>query len=315
MQKSLFRVISIVLFSSLLLGGLSIVASARPLGATSPTLGDSASYSVLAGTAVTNTGDTTISGDVGVSPGTSITGFPPGIVGGELHINDASAIAAQADNLIVFGDLDQPCDQTFGAVDLATQFPGGVDPGVYCSTSSFSLTGNLTLNGSGVWIFKTVSGLTINSGASVTGGDPCNVWWRVGSTATLGSGASVIGNIFALTSITMADGAYLNGRAFAQTAEVTLIGNTIEGPICSLQPTSEPTAAEPTSTPETTEPTSTAQVSAPTNTPVVPGLPESGGAPIRNNDFPWTLAIVGSLSILALSFGVRAYRGSNRSKQ
>lgn len=310
--------VSIVLFTSLILGGLSIVATARPLGATSPTLGASASYSILAGTSVTNTGDTTISGDVGVSPGTSITGFPPGVVGppGEIHINDTSAIAAQADNLVVYGALDQPCDQTFGAVELATQFPEGVPPGVYCSTSSFSLDGNLTLTGSGVWIFITVSELTIGSGASVTGGDPCNVWWRVGSTATLGSGASFIGNIFALTSVTLADGAYLNGRALAQTAEVTLIGNTIEGPICALQPTSTATTTGPTSTATTTEPTATEEpVSAPTETPVVPGLPESGGAPIRSNDFPWGIAIVGAFSVLALAFGIQAFRGSYRPKQ
>lgn len=306
MKKFWVRVITIVFFCSLVLGGLSINASARRLGATSPTLGASSSYSVLAGTTVTNTGDTTISGDVGVAPGTEITGFPPGLVGppGEIHSNDASAIAAQADNLVVFGVLDQDCDETFGAVDLATQFPAGVNPGVYCSTSSFSLTGNLTLNGSGVWIFKTVSGLTINSGASVTGGDPCNVWWRVGSTATLGSGASFIGNIFALTSVTMADGATLNGRALAQTAEVTLIGNTIQGPICAIQPIGTATA--------TTAPTQ--GVSSPTETPVVPGLPESGGAPIQSNVFPWGLAIIGSFSVLALTFGIRAYRGSVRTK-
>ena len=320
MQKSLFKVITIVLFSSLILGGLSVVASARPLGATSPTLGASASYSVLAGTTVTNTGTTTISGDVGVSPGTEITGLTADDVGppGEIHSNDASAIAAQADNLIVYGDLDQNCDQTYGAVDLATQFPDGVGPGVYCSTSSFSLTGNLNLIGSeGVWIFKTVSGLTINSGATVTGGDPCNVWWRVGSTATLGSGSEFIGNIFALTSVTMADGATLNGRALAQTAEVTLIGNTIQGPICAVQPidteTPEPTATTAATSVATAAPTE--EESSPTNTPVVPGLPDSGGAPIQSDGFPWGLTIIGLFSALALAIGIRAYRGTNRLEQ
>lgn len=306
MKKSLVRVVTIILFTSLILGGLSIVATARPLGATSPTLGASASYSVLAFTTVTNTGPTTISGDVGVASGTEITGFPPGVVGppGSLHSNDASAIAAQADNLIVFGALDQPCDQSFdGVVELSTTFPEGVEPGVYCSTESFALTGNLTLLGSGVWIFKSVAGLNINSGASITGGDPCNVWWRVGSSATLDTNASLIGNIFALTSISLNTGATLNGRAIAQTGAVTLDSNTIQGPICALQPTSIP---------PTSEPTSTGQVSAPTETPVVPGLPESGGAPIRSNDFPWGLAIVGSFSVLALAFGIRAYRGSLR---
>ncbi|HSM25284.1 MAG TPA: ice-binding family protein [Anaerolineaceae bacterium] len=307
MQKSLFKVITIVLFCSLILGGLSVVATARPLGATSPTLGDSATFSVLAGTAITNTGTTTISGDVGVSPGTSITGFESVVLGGTQYAGGTEAANAQADNLIVFGELDQDCDQTYGAVDLATQFPGGVGPGVYCSTSSFSLTGNLNLIGEGVWIFKTVSGLTINSGASVTGGDPCNVWWRVGSTATLGAGASFIGNIFALTSVTLADGATLNGRAFAQTAEVTLIGNTIQSPICAIQPVETATA--------TTAPTEEPQESSPTNTPVVPGLPDSGGAPIQSDAFPWGITIIGIFSVLAMAIGIRAYRATNRLKQ
>lgn len=85
--------------------------------ATSPTLGETAAYSVLGASTVTNTGATTTNGDVGVSAGTAITGFPPGVVGGNTHSNDASAIAAQADNLSVFGTLNQTCDQSFGAQD------------------------------------------------------------------------------------------------------------------------------------------------------------------------------------------------------
>jgi type VI secretion system secreted protein VgrG len=164
MNKVKFKYVTlfaIVGFAAALLYGLSLV-----LAATSPTLGASASYSVLAGTTVTNTGLTTTNRDVGVAPGTAITGFPPGIAGppGTLHSNDASAIAAQADDLSVFGTLNQSCDQTFGAVDLTATFPSGVGPGVYCSTSSFSLSGNLTLTGSGVWIFKTVSSLITSPG-------------------------------------------------------------------------------------------------------------------------------------------------------
>ena len=125
MHKLKLLTISIILVVLLSLTGPSLNVSARPLAATSPTLGASASYSVLAGSTVTNTGPTTTNGDVGVAPGTAITGFPPGIAGppGTIHSNDASAIAAQADNLVVFGTLDQACDQTFGAVDLSYNLP------------------------------------------------------------------------------------------------------------------------------------------------------------------------------------------------
>ena len=205
--------------------------------ATSPILVGASSYSVLGGQAVTNTGATTTTGNVGVSPGTSITGFPPGVAGGNnaiyLHSNDASAIAAQADNLTAFGTLDQTCDFTYGAQDLTLISP--LSPGVYCSTSSFSLSGNLTLSGSGVWIFKTVSTLITSPGSSVTGGDPCNVWWRVGSSVTLDTTTSFIGNILALNGVNaMNTGATLNGRLLVQDAgTVTLDSNTISGPTCS----------------------------------------------------------------------------------
>lgn len=215
---------------------LSVAGPVNVQAATSPTLSSLTNYSVLGGQAVTCIGTSTTSGAVGVSSGTSISGFPvPCVAGGGTHSNDASAIAAQAENLATFGALDQPCDQTFGAVDLTATFPSGVGPGVYCSTSSFSLSGNLNLTGSGVWIFKTVSTLITSPGSSVTGGDPCNVWWRIGSSATLDTTTSFIGNIFALNGVNaMNTGATLNGRLLAQdAATVTLDSNTITGPVCS----------------------------------------------------------------------------------
>lgn len=197
----------------------------KAYAATSPGLGEAAVYSVLAGTTVTNTGATTTNGAVGVSPGTAITGFPPGIAGGGTHSNDASAIAAQADNLNAFGALDQTCTTSYGAQDLTLVSP--LAPGVYCSSSAFTLTGNLTLAGSGVWIFKSVSTLITSPGSSVTGGNPCSVWWRVGSSATLDTTTSFVGNILALTSISMNTGATLNGRVLAQNGQVSLQSNTI----------------------------------------------------------------------------------------
>lgn len=318
MNKLKNQSISIILVLSLSLAGLSFGVSARPLPATSPTLGASGSYSVLAGSTVTNTGPTTTNGDVGVAPGTAITGFPPGVAGppGTVHSNDASAIAAQADNLIVFGTLDQTCDQTFGAVDLTTTFPAGVGPGVYCSDSSFSLSGNLTLVGSGTWIFKTVSTLITSPGSSVTGGDPCNVWWRIGSSATLDTTTSFIGNIFALTDITLNTNATLNGRVLAQTGQVSLDSNTITGPICGGAPAATSTATATTTGPIATATSTQPAVAQETATllPRVTGLPGTGGAPIRNDNLPWSLVFAGGLSAIVLLLGVRAYRQNSRLK-
>lgn len=273
---------SFLVFTSLII--FVYIFTTYTFAATSPTLGGSSSYSVLGGQAVTNTGSTTTSGDVGVSTGTSITGFPPGIAAGNnatnVHSNDASAIAAQADNLIIFGALDQPCDQTFGAVDLTTTFPSGVGPGVYCSTSSFSLSGNLNLTGSGVWIFKTVSTLITSPGSSVTGGDPCNVWWRVGSSVTLGTTTSFIGNILALNGVNALNtGATLNGRLLVQTAgTVTLDGNTIYGPNCVTSPTPSPTPS-PSASPSPSPLESPSSSPTPTSTPTPTTTPEATATP------------------------------------
>ena len=168
---------------SLSLAGPSSFASASRLEGISPSLGAAASYSVLAGSIVTNTGPTTMPGNLGISPSIGVpphfTGFPPGIVGppGVIHDADADAAAAQADATAAFTFLDQGCDTTYAGVqDLTLVSPLG--PGTYCA-DAFILTGNLTLSGSGVWIFKSASTLTTSSNSSVTGGDPCNVWWRL----------------------------------------------------------------------------------------------------------------------------------------
>jgi len=237
MNKSNIKILTGALVSVFV---LSLIGFNNTYAATSPTLTGALSYSVLGHTTVTNTGSTTTTGDVGATTGTAITGFPPGIAGGNnavhVHSNDASAIAAQADNLVTFGALDQGCDHSYpSGQDLTLLSP--LVPGVYCSVGSFLLTGNLTLSGSGVWIFKTVSSLNTSPASSVTGGDPCNVWWRIGSTATLDTTTSLIGNILALTSINLNTGATLNGRALSQTGTVTLDANVIAGPTCTTTTT------------------------------------------------------------------------------
>lgn len=139
----------------------------------------------------------------------------------------------------VFTFLNQGCDITYpGVRDLVGEI---LVPGVYCATA-FRLSGTLTLSGSGVWIFKSASDLITSGTANVVGGDPCNVWWRVVSSATLGANTSLIGSILAATSISLQAGARLNGRALAQTGSVTLDNNTFTGPICAAANTPIPTA-------------------------------------------------------------------------
>jgi hypothetical protein len=220
---------------------LGLTGPMSVFAATSPTLTGAASYSVVAGSIVTNVGATTISGNLGVSPSIGVpphaTGFPPGIVTLPSTIHDADGLAAlaQADNTAAFGFIDQPCTTTYAGIqDLTLVSPLG--PGVYCA-GAFTLTGHLALTGtSGVWIFKSAATLITSDGSFVTGGDPCNIWWRVVSSATLGKTSSFIGNILASTAITMNTGATLNGRAMTQTAAITLGGNTISGPVCSAPP-------------------------------------------------------------------------------
>ena len=258
--------------------------------ATSPTLAGSISYSILGAETVTNTGSTTTTGDVGVAAGTAITGFPPGIAGGDnaahIHSNDASAIAAQADSLVAFGNLDQPCDSSYAdGQDLTLLSP--LVPGVYCSAGSFLLTGNLTLSGSGVYIFKTVSSLIASSGSSVTTTDPCNVWWRIGTSATFDTTSSFAGNILALTSISFNTGATLNGRALVQTGAVTMDANIITTPSC----------VAPVVAPEEVAPEEVAPVVAPVI--VTPKLPNTGYAPIETSKLFWLVGVSASGIIAA----------------
>jgi hypothetical protein len=217
-----------------------VVCEAVPVSAqTAPSLGTAQSYAVLGGSTVTNTGPSVIGGDLGVSPGAAVTGFPPGLVsGGTIHAADAAALSAQSSLTTAYNSAaGQSCTQ-----DLSGQNLGGkvLIPGVYCFSSSAQLTGSLTLNGQGnaaaVWIFKIGSTLTTASGSSVVmtaGGSQCNVFWQVGSSATVGTSTSLAGNILALTSITMTTGANLVGRALARNGAVTLDTNNITPLTCS----------------------------------------------------------------------------------
>jgi uncharacterized repeat protein (TIGR01451 family) len=213
--------------------------------ATAPPLGTEQAFAVLGGSTVTNTGSSVITGNLGVSPGSAITGFPPGIVTGVTHAADAEALQAQTDTTDLYDNLaGQACTPGFTASDL-----GGLTlvPGVYCFSSSAQLTGALRLDAEGVpnavWVFKAGSTLTTAVNSSVVlinGADPCNVYWQVGSSATLGTTTAFVGSILALTSITLNNGASVRGRVLARNGAVTLDNNVVTVPTCNVPPTSIP---------------------------------------------------------------------------
>jgi ice-binding like protein len=202
---------------------------ASALAATDPGLGTAGNFAVLAGTTVTNTGPTWITGQLGVAPGSAVTGFPPGTSGVQ-HKGDSVATTAQTNLTAAYVNAAaQPCPGTnnFSGVNLGGK---NLVPGVYCQTTAPSLTGTLTLNGSGVYIFQIGSTLVTASGARVVligGAQPCQIFWQVGSSATIATSTTFIGTIMALTSIAMQTGATLNGRALARNGAVTLDTNRI----------------------------------------------------------------------------------------
>jgi hypothetical protein len=227
----MYRTRSLSLLASM--GFAALVFAASPALA-QITLGTAASFGVLGGSTVTNTGSSIIVGNLGVSPGTAVTGFPPGVVTppGIIHSADAIAAKAQVDLTTAYNALAGTPTLT----DLTGQDLGGLTltPGVYSFSSSAQLTGTLHLNALGnpnaVFIFKIGSTLTTASSSSVVmegSGSSCTVFWQVGSSATLGTHTSFAGNILALTSITLTTGANVSGRVLARNGAVTLDGNNV----------------------------------------------------------------------------------------
>jgi len=278
---------------------LSIVVSALVLGAwpmaalaaTQPRMGTAANFAVLAGSAITNTGPTVISGGLGLSPGTAVTGFPPGVSSTQ-HKTDAVALGAKNALVTAYNDLAswRPTRSLTGQ-DLGGKT---LTPGVYTFSSSAQLTGTLTLSGNGIFIFRTGSTLTTASNSRVlvtNGANGCGVYWKVGSSATLGSGTQFKGTIIALTSITMVTGAtILPGRALARNGAVTLDSNRISMPAGGCSATG------------TTSNTTTSTGTTSTST-----LAQTGGGIPQGSSPWWTLLLLAGVAscLGGLSIGLR----------
>jgi hypothetical protein len=199
-------------------------------------LGAADSFAVLAGSTVANTGPTSVIGDVGASPGTAITGFPPGTVVGFEHAGDATAAQGAADLSAAYDDA---AGRTLCQVPIAGDLGGRVlPPGLYASSSSLAIaSGDLTLDAQGdanaVFIFQMATTLSTTAGRKVNlsgSAKSINVFWQVGSSATLGAMSALQGTILAAQSITLIAGATLNGRVLARTAAAVLSSNTIVKP-------------------------------------------------------------------------------------
>jgi hypothetical protein len=240
----------------LLLGLLSsLLFASSALGATATVgLGSAASFSVLAGSTVTNTGPTTMFGDLGLYPGTSVTGEPR--VLGQTHVNDQVAVAAKNALTTAYTDAESRPPSGSAGTDLAGQ---SFSPGVYDASKSLLLSsGTVTLNAEGdpnaVFIFQIGSTLITGSNTTVSlvnGAQACNVFWQVGSSATLGSGTHFVGTIMAAASVTANTAATIHGRLLAQTAAVTLEDNTITTSNCASSVSGSGGGSE-TTTPEET---------------------------------------------------------------
>jgi hypothetical protein len=264
-----------------------LIWPAIALAATDPGLGSAGNFAVLAGTgtSLTNTGPSWITGAVGAAAG--ITGFPPGTAGPQ-HNADTTYNTAHTDLTTAFANAVQPITTDYTGVNLGGLTLG---PGVYNQTTAPTLTGTLTLNGSGVYIFLIGSTLVTANSAVISligGAQPCQVFWRVVTSATIAPSTSFVGTIMAGAGIQMQTGATLFGRALAETAGITLDTNRI------IQPTGCGYAAP-------------AYVAPPAGN----ILPATLGVPLELiNEIPWLLVIA-----VGAGFGATVMVVSNRRRR
>jgi Ice-binding-like len=250
--------------------------------------GTTTTFAILAGQAVTSTGLSVVNGDLGISPGTALTGFPPGVITGARHLGDPVAAQALADAQVEYNYLaGLPCDTNLSGVDLGGQT---LTPGVYCFDSSAQLTGTLILDAQGscdsLFVFQTGSTLTTSVASEVIViNNPCvtncrgggNVFWQVGSSATIGTGSQFVGNIVANTSATLNFNASVAGSVFGLIGAVTLDSNNISACGANVPP---PT---PTPTPDPS-PSPTPTPTPPPTITCAPKVTGGGQIPVPNPD-------------------------------
>jgi hypothetical protein len=295
------------------IGGLPSASAAQaPVG-----LGTAKSFAVLAGTTVTNTGPSTISGDLGVSPGTAVTGFPPGtVIHGTQHKADGVAGQAQSDLTTAYNDAAgrKPVVNVSGALGGQT-----LDPGVYNNATGLGLTGTVTLDAHGdasaVFVLKAGSTLITAPSSTVKligGAQACNVFWQVGSSATLGTNSTFVGSILALTSASVETGSTVAGRVLARNGQVSLDDNTITAPSCGTTATTTTTVGGSTTTTTSgggsTSTTTSAGGSTTTTTTPTPVPGTSTGEPWAGSLY-WVLAaLMGMVGLASMSSAVRLRR-------
>ena len=256
-------------------------------------LGTTGSFAVLAATGITNTGTTTINGNIGSYPTGSETGFASLVLNGTNYAADATSQVAQNDLVTAYNAAaaeGPTISITGGILGVET-----LTPGVYNSGSTIQLNGPLTLDGNNnlnsVFVFQAGSGLTTASTSQVileNGAQACNVFWQVGSSATLGSGSSFQGTILASASVTLGSSAKVSGRLLAHTGDVTLISNTVTVPTCTATTVTTPASTTTTSTTSATTTTTGVGTTAGTTTTTSPAAaPAVITVPPTHTGKPW----------------------------
>jgi LPXTG-motif cell wall-anchored protein len=287
-------------------------------------LGTAGQYSALAGSTITNTGPTLLEGSLGLSEGTDVTGFTfsttpgPGVVEGDVNIANPAAVQAKSDLTVAYGNAaGRPLNAEVAADLVGLTLVGGVY--AVSGKGAMGLTGTLTLDGANnpnsVFIFQTNSTLITGSSANVVlinGAQACNVFWQVGSSATIGSGSSFVGTVMAEASITVASGANVEGRVLAQSGAVTFDNNRISVPACDMSVAEDTTTTtEAAATTTTTEAAPTTTEAAPTTT-VASGddegeLPDTGAGSV-------VMYLLGGIGLLLVGSAVIASAARRRAE-
>ena len=313
-----FRTIRHLLIISLILVFLATAGFARAAGPTTVGLGSATNFAILAGSGITNTGSTIITGDVGTYPTPSETGFGSVTLNGTNQAGDTLTQGAKTDLTNAYIDAAGRTPVS----TIPTELGGStLTPGVYNSSAgTFGITGTLTLDGQGdpnaAFIFQMASTLITASGSNIFlihDANPCNVFWQVGSSATLGTSSQFEGTILALTDISAKNGATVDGRLLARNGAVTLDSNTITRGTCATVAATVPTTAT-TITPASSSATNTSTTTyAPavlgtSTSAITPKLPNTGFNPVEKGYSLWNIAISAGVVIALISISLYLLR-------